>query len=827
MMFTIMTCTAAPPVSCAEMPEGTTGRINLAKNKTCTLTPPPNHELCKDPEDHRQLTDGTTYTGPLQLWTQKTTVGWRTSSEQKMVQADITVDLERVEPIGEVSFHTAFDGPLNVYWPLSIKVLVSENGSEFAFCRDLANPLWEDELGAPVGANEQKLVFHRFSAPINAKGRYVRLIAQSTRMLFCDEIEIFRGDESLSAPRFTEKTITDIKAFLKDSLLRDKISGTLLRDIERVKRNASNLPSRENDGVNPLLAQLQKKTETEEQKLSNPNKAVAPLNEIHRDILRVNAKILKLEGYPTLVPWHKNRWAPLVATEKPPPIPLKAPSLAVTMMKNEYRAETLNLTNTTEKDLDVEISFAGLPGGTTPDYISVHQVEFVGTQMGGMIADPLIPAKKTTDACKIVVPSGMTRQIWLSFHPQEIAAGFYHGSVIIKAGVLPPMTVPLNLHLYPFQFPSQPRLSLAMFDYTDKPYGFKNTTDQNVHLAIKDMREHFVDTAYGHRTSACWPEKDDFDTEGNLVKPLRTTGFDDWVDRWKGIRRFHLYTGNDLKNFCGEPMGTPRFNRMVEQWAAAFAKHIRMHGIKTEHVALHLFDEPMKDDQFSMNFTWGKAIKAGAPDLPLFTDTSAFKNPGEDFKQMIGIHDIICPGLPECGEITDSIRTISQSGKNKSKQFWLYSCWGPARLFDPYYYHRLQAWHCWRNGAIGMAFWNYWNDYKNKNCAEWNEFSENEKSYGVSYTTPDSVTAGKHWEAIREGVEDYEYLHMLSSKIENLKGKSPSLPDLSKAEQLLSAAPSLVAGQYELKALLWSYNKDRTAADQARIRILEALEKLQ
>ncbi|MDD2706993.1 MAG: acetylxylan esterase [Verrucomicrobiae bacterium] len=813
---------AANPIIARE--KSSAADVNLAKGKPYTLDPAPNYGLCLDADDLRQLTDGVIYNGAEMFWGQKTTVGWKNVS-----QALITVDLGKVEPLGEATFRTAFDGLRNVRWPRSIKVFVSEDGKEFFLAGEMINPTWPEELPpelAPFG-NKQRQVCHRYSVRLDTRGRYVCFAEQSPKFFFCDEVEVFRGPDALLEKPAAGKKTGAVKEYLKNSTVRDNVSGVLLKDLDHLRRAAADLPVEEKTRLSEKLAQLKARTDAMEfQCLTDETRAITPLNDIHRDILRIHAEILRLKKYPPLMVWHKNRWDPLEAMETPSAPPPEPPSLVMEMMDYEYRAEAVNLTNAGAEDLDLEISFDGLPGGTAPDYLTVQQVEFVGAQEGKMIADPLVAAGKSGKGYRVIIPSGMTRQLWLTFNPRGIKAGSHQGFLLASGNQRHLLKIPLNFVLHPFRFPDQPRLSLTMWDYTDRPFSFKSATEQNVPLAIKDMREHFVDTAYGQRKSACWPEKGDFDTEGNLVKPLRTGGFDDWAARWKGVRRFHIYTGNMLKDFCGEPMGTPRFERMVGQWAAAFAKHAQTRGVKPEQIAMHLYDEPSKDEHCKINTVWGKAIKAGAPQMLLFTDASSFKNSTAAFKEMIGVHDILCPSLPDVGGITAVVREAAAAEKNKSRRFWLYSSYGPSRLFDPYYYHRLQAWHCWRDGAEGMGFWNYWNYYRTENCAAWNEFATPEESYGVSYTTADTVTAGKHWEAIREGVEDYEYLQMLSTRVEELGKKGITSDALRKAKQLLQVLPTEVAGQFDWDVVRWASDKNRLAADQARIRILKVLDQL-
>jgi hypothetical protein len=112
-------------------------KTNLALEKKYTLTPEPNYRLCKDKGDYQQLTDGLIYNGPNQFWRKKGTVGW-----SNMSYAKITVDLGKVEPIGGVAFHSGFDGVINVKWPSSIDVYVSEDGKKYKYFTDLINKQW-------------------------------------------------------------------------------------------------------------------------------------------------------------------------------------------------------------------------------------------------------------------------------------------------------------------------------------------------------------------------------------------------------------------------------------------------------------------------------------------------------------------------------------------------------------------------------------------------------------------------------------------------------------------------------------------------------------
>ncbi|MDD2708156.1 MAG: hypothetical protein PHV34_09115 [Verrucomicrobiae bacterium] len=800
------------------------GKENMALGKPCRLEPPPNYIHCKDTANDHKLTDGIRHEGPS-FWTQKTTVGW-----DRVPHVLITIDLGKVEPIGGVAFHTAFDGPINVEWPKSIKVFVSDDGKDFTLVRELVDPMWEDHFPAQLGSPfcEQKQVYYDYATNLSAKGRYVCFAARNIPYVFCDEIEIYRGPpELLQETSFGPKTM-ELNKFLEKSLLPENIAAVLLHDIRKILGNSVSLATENRRIIQDELSSLRRKALALDFECTKAaSRALTPLNELHQNILRVNATVLKSRNFPPVMLWHQHRWDSLEATEAPQTARTAPVLLKLEMMDRECRSEVLNVTNTMDAEVELQLSFTGLPGGSLPEYIQICQVEFVGTQRGLMIADPLTVLPKGEKECAVIVPAGMTRQIWLMFKPQGIKPGLYLGSLLVRPKGLPALTASLAFHLFPFKFPNAPRLSLAMYDYTDKPYACKGATDLNVPLAIQNLRTHGVDTPYAQRSSACLPDKTNFDQEGNLIKPLHFDRFDRWVISWKDSRRYFIYLGNNLEKFCGEPHGTPRFCRMVAQWAGAFSEHAREIGLRPEQIAFHLFDEPSDAKAYRINLDWGKAIKAGAPDIQLFINPFGFEKPSTPLNEMVAIHDIICPHLPQYGGITKQVLDVARSAPCSAKRFWFYSCLEPARLLDPYYYHLRQAWYCWRDGAEGMAFWNYWNYYAGEAFTAWNELGCYQDTAGVVYATKDSIVSGKHWEAIREGIEDYEYFNLLSKAVQKQENRGTSSAVARKGAALLEKLPSEVAGRYDRNAVLWAVRKDRSAADRVRLQVLECLAELQ
>ncbi len=170
------------------------GGTNLAAGKKYTLDPAPNYAGCTDPGDATQLTDGQYVSG--RFWSQKGTVGWQNKSP-----VSITIDLEKSQPIGGLSFNTAA-GTAGVDWPISILILVSDDGKVWNYAGDLVALSSKNSTLPRSG-----YAVHRFEAAgLSIHGRFVKLmVAPSGGYTFADEIEIYPSSWS-GCPHWTFPT---------------------------------------------------------------------------------------------------------------------------------------------------------------------------------------------------------------------------------------------------------------------------------------------------------------------------------------------------------------------------------------------------------------------------------------------------------------------------------------------------------------------------------------------------------------------------------------------------------------------------------------------
>ncbi|OGV72674.1 MAG: hypothetical protein A3K19_06845 [Lentisphaerae bacterium RIFOXYB12_FULL_65_16] len=780
---------------------------DIAKGKRYSLAPPPGYAHCTDPGDKTQLTDGEYTTG--YFWTQKTTVGWVNASESIAVTLDIEEDL----PIRGVTFNTAA-GVAGVGWPASVRVLVSVDGRLYHELGDLT-VLDRNKPLPPDG----KYAVHRYETDsLRAHGRYVKLLMQASgAYLFADEIEIWRGDDAWRQEPLPGTPVRLAVEYFDD----DTLTGCVKRRIAMSVRDAMSVAdAAELDAATRArLNAASSRIEDEAGRLPKVDpagfRAVLPLNPLDAQAFAICGAVRAAQGKPRLVVWGANPWdflAPMELPDTPPPAAVR-----VAAMRGETRAGTVNLTNCTGEESVVTIAFDGVPGGVAPDDIVVHEVAWTDTLQGVPVAAALVELQAGPGGYRAVLPAGMTRQVWLSVTPRRLLAGLHQGALVISGGTPDPVRVPMEIRVFDLDFPIPPTLHVGGWDYTDADAQYGVTT-QNRDALIQHLCERFVDSPWG--TPALMGHGK-YDEAGQLTQPPDTTRFHTWLQRWPKARRYCVYNAVG-DNIAGTKIDDPLFPVKVGNWIRFWTGFLRERGIAPNQLVLLLLDEPNRNEQDKIIVAWARAVKAAEPDVVLWEDPT-YTEPWTALPEMMQAADVLCPNRPQLLKYGADFAQFYRAQKAQGRRLDFYSCSGPVRLLDPYSYHRLQAWTCFDFGAESTFFWAFGDT---SGADSWNEYFCKRDSFSPLFLSKDSVTPGRHMEAIRESVEDYEYLVMLRDRIAALEKAAPGHALLPKAKELLATAPGRVLQAPGVDALDWRDAKDRSIADTVRIEVAGMLEQL-
>lgn len=797
-----VTVTAGPDTGAAPVPD--LGE-NLALGKPYTM-PPPNYSLCADPDDGKQLTDGVFTEG--HFWTRKTTVGWSGSNSTL-----VTIDLGRDYPIKGLLYSTAA-GVAGVTWPKAVRVYCSSDKQSWWEAGDVVRLYKLHSQFPPDGVYAARKVW---TDQLATHGRYVALCLEpSGAYTFCDEIAVYRGDDSLLQKTAKVAWQGDLASFLKQRQTDALIADQYRRDLEAVKADIEQLPLYKISGPRLKAAMLTEAIDQMPSQSMEGFRAVLPMSDLERDIFKLQAAVWREQGKPELRVWTKQRWDMLEPAEEP--ADKAAPRLDVHMMNNETRAAVFNLTNGAPRDQRLRLRLTGLPGGMSPDYIRVQEVLNVGTRRFVAVAAALPDARREGAEYVVTVPEGMTRQIWLSFHPDGLKAGTYAGKVEVLAAARTVATMPLNLTIYPLRFPQETTLLVGGWEYTDAEatYGI---TAENRDKVIAYLKQFHVNAPWASGSALPWGK---LNSAGQITEKPDTSRFDNWVRLWPEAKMYMVFLAvGDTAGGCKR--GTPEFSVAIGEWARFWAAHLKDLGLKPSQLGLLIYDEPSRKEQYDLITAWARAINAAVPEFVCWEDPQPTE--AQDCLEMFSAVDALCPYRNPFLAQADWYRELFLQKQREGKDLWFYNADGPARSFDPYSFYLLQEWHAFKIGAKGSNFWAF-GDNGGVSC--WNEYpAQGNGPYCPMYLDGTSVTSGKWMEAIREGIEDYEYLTMLRKRVVALEQQGVLAARLAKAKELLATGPDRVMAMEKGANYRWDEKKDRGTQDVVRIEVLKTLTELQ
>lgn len=786
---------------------------NIALYASYTLEPASNYTT----DSGTHLTDGV-YSSNAVIWVDPNTVGW---VHTKYII--VTIDLGSVKPISGISYSTG-SGMAGVNWPEYIYLYAANEDRLFYEVGELVSLSNAANGTPPPYGSYTELKFS--TNALQTYGRYVALVFKAEPYAITDEIEVYEGNQSwINLPR-VGTSITDIRQYMVNQTIKNSIKRLIHSDIAsiRVKLSKDYVIPAVRSSVESELSAVETDINNISIASSKNFKAILPLNSGHERTFRAQAQLWQAQGCPSLTVWNSGLWDPLSQVDDPPQS--SSGAVDIYMMSNEYRAGSFNISNTTQQPMTVNLKIIEMPGGINPSYITVHQVEWTDTKEGVPVLAALPKAALTGDTYQLKVYPGLTRQVWLTFHPTNVAAGAYTGQIELKAGTYN-AKVSLNFKLYPMRFPNQPTLHFGGFDDVKTLPPFYAITPENEQAYIDHLIEHFVDMP---TASPQMLPMGTYDPNGNMIITPDATMFDSWLEKqvWPGARKRFIFinAGDKISQFS---MGTPEFNKAVGNWITFWSKHAAGKGVDPNNISMLISDEP-RDNSLDIDriiVAWAKAFHDVNTPIKIWEDPiyTSINNMQDVSHQAMAACNIICPNRILFLNGEQMLRDYYIGLQRKGADLEFYSCSGPSRLLDPYSYYRLQAWTCWQYGAKAMQFWAFG---QAAGDSSWNEYVGNGTEYTPFFIDSKTITAGKEMEACREGIEDFEYFVMLRDAIDFAVAHGLKGDTLERARKLLIDLPNSIAlAAAPNSSYFWhekpSQKIDRSLADKGRKEILQAL----
>ncbi|MBI2432713.1 MAG: DUF4091 domain-containing protein [Candidatus Hydrogenedentes bacterium] len=474
----------------------------------------------------------------------------------------------------------------------------------------------------------------------------------------------------------------------------------------------------------------------------------------------------------------------------------------------------------------------------------------------GAWPDPLLPVIGAVD-----LEGGVNHPFWLRITvPPSTVPGEYNAQLRLKfdGGEV---QIPLQLRVFAFSLPGTMHCVTAfgfspgvVFQY----HGLQNEQQQREVLAKywESFSRHHIssyDPAPLDPFAVTWPEKLDTMPVESLRPTINWTGWDvamqEAMDKYHftsfilptvglGGGTFHSRVEPSLLGFAES---TLQYQAAFKHYWYAVQEHLREKGW-LDRSYIYWFDEPDPKDYDFVNNGFRK-LKEAAPDIPRMLTEQP--EPG-----LLGGPTLWCPITPEFNVDKACVRMT------QGEKFWWYVCTGPkapfATLFTdhPATELRVWLWQTWQRGIHGILIWqsNYWNSPEAYPDAPQNPY-EDPMSWMTSYDTqkgqkipwgngdgrfiypPLAAANGKpsapeldgpvdsiRWEMLRDGIEDYEYMHMLQQLFEGRR-ETLSVEERSRIEKVLEVPASITMD-------MTTFTQDPGPIEQHRLAVAAAIEQL-
>ena len=471
---------------------------NIAINCPYKISPVSNYRRSLDDGDKIQLTDGK-FTNPKeQMWLQKSSVCWRNKSV-----IEIVVDLGKVQPIKGFMISSGA-GSAGVRWFEAANIYVSDTAREWYYVGDLMAKS-QKENGFP--REDKYMVYKAKSVNMQTYGRYVCFQIQPAGLFSVDELEVYKGDDSL-LKKDRGLNLASTKTFF-DSL---RLVKHFRDDANIILANAKILPASQQkilaDKFNKILADPAKITRPSDKEFI----PLLPLHKAQEEVFALNNAVLAANGYTKPIFWYNCRWDNLSPIAIPPAN--STPEyLKVDMMPGEVRSETINILNPTDKVITYKVSVENLPQEVNVDCC---EVLFMDTKQLQYVASALKPGNGKSVTVK--VHPGTSRQIWIYFKKPTVKAGLYKANIKAVANGAPTLEMPLHLAISKVKFPARPRLHVGGWEYLDGAGNYYGGAG-NMKSTLVMLKDLYVDAPGGN--PRILPKGAVFDEDGHLTKPKK------------------------------------------------------------------------------------------------------------------------------------------------------------------------------------------------------------------------------------------------------------------------------------------------------------------
>lgn len=449
----------------------------------------------------------------------------------------------------------------------------------------------------------------------------------------------------------------------------------------------------------------------------------------------------------------------------------------------------------------------------------------------GWYPDPLIPfdhpvtrqplGEARFKAIPFDLPANETHGFLVDLYvPANAVPGVYRGDYRLTAPGRPAVTIPVTLTVWKLTLPNVPTLQTALGSPASRlRIHYQQRAKDGKEAEPTDwaaVEEQCAELLSRHRINATPPP-------GTLAVQAQPDGSfripKEQVDRFREfVDRYHV-------NAFSVPRPTsvvkdPEAEReKLHAWLKAWDEAAR--ELNRPHVTFYTYlrDEPNDEEAYRFVQKWGRAIRAARSVVKVLVVEQTWTQ-NEQWGDLYGAVDIWCPLWPLFKE--ESARTRQALGET----VWCYTALcqrepTPWWLLDtPLLNYRVPTWIAWRYGIRGLLYWGgmaYWQqvddpwtdpktlDRRNRHPEGKGPLYNGEGSllYPGRAVGYDGIVESLRVKALRDSIEDYEYLAQLEAA-----GKR------AQAEEVVRP----LAGSW------FEWEKDPAAYEKARIALARLME---
>jgi hypothetical protein len=400
-------------------------------------------------------------------------------------------------------------------------------------------------------------------------------------------------------------------------------------------------------------------------------------------------------------------------------------------------------------------------------FIAVRQPSPQSKEGAGVYPDALVPfpekdSKTPVKPSRVAsapfsIPAGINQPVWVEITvPKDAAPGDYKGTVAVSADGEKPVEVPVTLTVWDFVLPDTPSLrtnfgGLGKRLLTGHP-GFKPDTPP-----YRDLEKRYAAAMAAHRICPPIPPylRPKIGADGTVDAKDSHAGMKEWMET------FHV-TGIPITLLGADPAGKDR--AMNVKFLQSMWAYLKQHD--WEKLAyVYVLDEPGTKENYDDVRKRAAMIHEAQPGLKVLCTEQPVPQDAA-WGTLVGSVDLWVPLWTLFDE-----KSVSERLK-AGEEAWSYTslCQGKKGAETPYWEvdfpllnYRIPAWTSRRYGLSGLLYWTlvYWPEtdpWLNPLCYKQQFNGEGILFYPGADAGIDGPVASIRLKALRDGLEDYEYL---------------------------------------------------------------------